>query len=111
MRRIRACRSTVSRIRIAPTLPSRAAPHLWRRHGAAPEDRRKQCLALTAKGRAAVGRAPKAVQQQLIAAITALPARDRRVLARSLETVARRVAPDIIARAPMLFEERAGPAR
>ena len=75
---------------------------------AAPDDRRKQCLALTAKGRAAVRRAPKAVQQQLIAAIAALPARDRRVLARSLEMVARRVAPDILAtRAPMLFEERA----
>jgi hypothetical protein len=44
----------------------------------------------------------------LIAAIAALPARDRRVLVRSLETVARRVAPDIVAtRAPMLFEERA----
>lgn len=74
---------------------------------APPDDRRKQCLALTARGRAAVRRAPKAVQQQLIAAIAALPSRDRRALVRSLETVARRVAPDIFStRAPMLFEER-----
>jgi DNA-binding MarR family transcriptional regulator len=74
---------------------------------AAPEDRRKHCLVLTAKGRAAVTRAPKPVQQQLITAIAALPPADRRVLVRSLESVAHTVAPDIVAaRAPMLFEER-----
>lgn len=74
---------------------------------AAPDDRRRQSLVLTAKGRAAVTRAPKAVQQQLIAAIAALPAAERRALVRSLGKVARQVAPDIVAtRAPMLFEER-----
>jgi DNA-binding MarR family transcriptional regulator len=74
---------------------------------AAPEDRRRQCLVLTAKGKAAVKRAPEAVQQQLIAAIAALPAAERRVLVRALEKLAHRVAPDIIAtRVPMLFEER-----
>jgi DNA-binding MarR family transcriptional regulator len=74
---------------------------------AAPEDRRRQSLVLTAKGRAAVRRTPKAVQQQLIAAIAALPAAERRGLVKALAKVARTVAPDIVAsRAPMLFEER-----
>ena len=74
---------------------------------ASPEDRRRHCLAVTAKGKAAVRRAPKAVQQQLIAAIAALPAAERRTLVRALDRVARRVAPDLVAtRAPMLFEER-----
>lgn len=74
---------------------------------AAEDDRRRQCLILTAKGRAAAERAPTAVQQQLIAAIAALPAAERRVLVRGLDKVARRVAPDIAGkRPPMLFEER-----
>jgi DNA-binding MarR family transcriptional regulator len=74
---------------------------------AAPDDRRRHCLVATAKGRAAVKRAPKAVQQQLIAAIAALPAGERRTLVRALDRVARRVAPDLVPnRAPMLFEER-----
>jgi DNA-binding MarR family transcriptional regulator len=74
---------------------------------AAPEDRRRQSLVVTAKGRDAVKRAPKAVQQQLIAAIAALPAAERRALVRSLAKLARQVAPEIVAtRAPMLFEER-----
>jgi len=73
---------------------------------ASPEDRRRHCLAVTAKGKAAVRRAPKAVQQQLIAAIAALPAADRRALARSLSAVARLVAPAGAApHPPMFFED------
>jgi DNA-binding MarR family transcriptional regulator len=74
---------------------------------AAAEDRRRQCLVLTAKGRAAVRRAPRAVQQQLIGAIAALPVAERRGLIKALARIAQRVAPDLVAsRAPMLFEER-----
>jgi DNA-binding MarR family transcriptional regulator len=69
-------------------------------------DRRRQELVLTAKGRQALRRAPAAMQERLIAAIAALPAADRRALARSLEHVARTVAPNQSARhPPMLFED------
>jgi DNA-binding MarR family transcriptional regulator len=79
---------------------------------AAGDDRRRQCLALTAKGRQALGRAPVAVQEQLISAISALPAAERRALARSLAAVARMVAPDGAApHPPMFFEDRAGRGR
>lgn len=75
---------------------------------AAPDDRRRQLLALTAKGRRSLQRAPAAVQQRLIAAVAALPATDRRRLARSLRDVARAIAPGRLApHPPMLFEEPA----
>ena len=73
---------------------------------AAPDDRRRLCLELTARGRRAVQRAPAAVQERLIDAITNLPAPQRRVLAGALGQIARTVAPETVGtRAPMLFEE------
>jgi DNA-binding MarR family transcriptional regulator len=70
------------------------------------QDRRRQRLAVTAKGRHLLGRAPIAVQEHLIAAIVALPAADRRALARSLSAVARLVAPaGGAAHPPMFFED------
>jgi DNA-binding MarR family transcriptional regulator len=79
---------------------------------AAGDDRRRQCLARTAKGRQALGRAPVAAQEHLITAISALPEADRRALARSLGAIARMGAPDGAApHPPMFFEDRAGRAR
>ena len=80
---------------------------------AAAEDRRRQRLAVTAKGRRALRRAPAAVQERLIAALAALSAADRRALARALGHLARAVAPESGAtpHAPMLFEETAGRRR
>jgi DNA-binding MarR family transcriptional regulator len=76
---------------------------------AARDDRRRLRLAVTAKGRRALRRSPVAVQEHLIAAISALPAADRRALARSLGAVARLVAPHGAApHPPMFFEGRAG---
>lgn len=70
------------------------------------QDRRRQRLAVTAKGRRVLGRGPVAVQEHLIAAIAALPAADRRALARSLNAVARLVAPAGAApHPPMFFED------
>jgi DNA-binding MarR family transcriptional regulator len=76
---------------------------------AARDDRRRLCLALTARGRRVLGRAPVAVQEHLIAAISALPAAERRALARSLDTVARLVAPHgARPHPPMFFEDGTG---
>lgn len=72
---------------------------------AASQDRRRQRLAVTAQGRRLLDRAPVAVQGDLIAAIAALPAADRRALARSLSAVARAVAPDDAAPHPPMFFE------
>jgi len=70
------------------------------------EDRRRQRLAVTAKGRRVLARAPVAVQEHLIAAIAALPAADRRGLARSLSAVAGRIVPAGAApHPPMFFED------
>ena len=69
------------------------------------DDRRRQRLAVTAKGRRLLGRAPVAVQENLIAAIAALPKNDRRALARSLTAIARMVAPDGAAPHPPMFFE------
>ena len=69
------------------------------------DDRRRQRLTLTVKGRRLLQRAPVAVQEQLIAAILALPTTDRRVLARALNSIVRRIAlPDTAAHPPMFFE-------
>jgi DNA-binding MarR family transcriptional regulator len=72
---------------------------------AADEDRRRQRLVVTAKGRQVLKRVPGAVQEALIAAIAALPAADRRGLARSLDAIARRIAPAGAAPPPMFFED------
>jgi DNA-binding MarR family transcriptional regulator len=71
---------------------------------AARDDRRRVRLEVTAKGRTLLHRTPPAVQERLIEAIAALPAADRRALARALRRVAMRVAPDALAHPPMLFE-------
>jgi DNA-binding MarR family transcriptional regulator len=72
------------------------------------DDRRRQRLAVTAKGRRLLGRAPVAVQQHLIAAISTLPAADRRALARMLGEIARLVAPKgVPPHPPMFFEDDA----
>jgi DNA-binding MarR family transcriptional regulator len=77
---------------------------------ASSDDRRRQRLGATAKGRRVLGRAPAAAQGHLIAAIAALPAAERRAFAKSLSAVARLVSPPGPARTPpMFFEEQ--PAR
>jgi DNA-binding MarR family transcriptional regulator len=71
----------------------------------ASDDRRRQRLALTEKGRRVLKHAPAAVQEQLIAAVAGLRASDRRVLARSLGEIARLIAPgDHAPHPPMFFE-------
>jgi DNA-binding MarR family transcriptional regulator len=70
------------------------------------DDRRRQRLVVTAKGRRALQRAPVAVQERLIGAISALSAADRRALTRSLGQVARLVLPKHAAlHPPMFFED------
>jgi DNA-binding MarR family transcriptional regulator len=72
-------------------------------------DRRRQSLALTAKGRRLLSRAPAAVQADLIAAIASLGPSDRRALARSLGQIAGRLASGAdSARPPMFFEDKSG---
>jgi DNA-binding MarR family transcriptional regulator len=76
---------------------------------AVPHDRRRQHLELTAAGRRMRRRAPVVVQERLITAIAALPAAERRTLARVLGVVARLVTPKGAApHPPMLFEDGAG---
>jgi MarR family transcriptional regulator, lower aerobic nicotinate degradation pathway regulator len=75
---------------------------------AARHDRRRQRLELTAAGRRALRSGPVVVQERLIAAISALPAAERRTLARALGDVARLVTPTGAApHPPMLFEDLA----
>ena len=79
---------------------------------AAPHDRRRQQLELTVAGRRVLRRAPVVVQERLITAIAALPAAERRTLARALGAVARLVTPKGAApHPPMLFEDGAGGGR
>lgn len=73
--------------------------------GPVSHDRRRQRLAVTAKGRRLLGRAPVAVQEHLIAAIATLTPGDRRALARSLSAIAGLIAPDDAARHPPMFFE------
>ena len=75
---------------------------------AASDDRRRKRLALTRKGRAVLHRTPVAAQERLIAALSALPARDRRTVARSLGDVVHVMVPDGgTSHPPMFFEEHA----
>ena len=72
----------------------------------AAEDRRRQSLALTARGRRALKRAPGAMQQRLIRAVAALTPAQRRQLASTLTRIAAAVAPDMAqGPPPMLFED------
>jgi MarR family transcriptional regulator, lower aerobic nicotinate degradation pathway regulator len=73
---------------------------------AASHDRRQLNLELTAAGRRVLRRGPVIVQERLIAAISALPAAERRRFARALGDVARMVTPkDAAPHPPMLFED------
>jgi DNA-binding MarR family transcriptional regulator len=75
---------------------------------AASDDRRRQLLALTARGRRALQRAPAPVQDRLVDAIAALSPPDRRRLAKSLNAIACAVVPGRLApHPPMLFEDSA----
>jgi DNA-binding MarR family transcriptional regulator len=70
------------------------------------QDRRRHRLEVTAAGRRLLKDAPAAVQERLIAAIAAMPARQRHELARTLRAIARRVTPKgAAAHPPMLFED------
>jgi hypothetical protein len=66
-------------------------------------------LELTVRGRAILRRAPEPVQQRLIAAITALPAGRRALLARTLRDIATRVS--TAAGVPAMFFEDRGRRR
>jgi DNA-binding MarR family transcriptional regulator len=77
----------------------------------AAEDRRRQSLALTAEGRRVLRSAPVAVQERLIAAVAALPASERRGVARSLEKIAAAIAPETAAHPPMFFEDKPSTSR
>lgn len=70
-----------------------------------PIDHRRAVLALTASGRAAIRKAPKAVQHQLLAAIDGLGSARRRTLARLLEAVVDTSQSD--PNAPLFFEDDA----
>jgi DNA-binding MarR family transcriptional regulator len=71
----------------------------------APHDRRQTRLTLTARGKRVLAQVPRTVQQDLVAAVSSLPAADRRTLARLMTTVARAVTPAGKApRPPMYFE-------
>jgi DNA-binding MarR family transcriptional regulator len=72
---------------------------------AARDDSRRQCLELTAAGKRALQRTPAAIQERLIDAIAALPSVERQALARSLDKVARSVAPEAADRHPPMFFE------
>ena len=68
-------------------------------------DRRRFRLAVTAKGRRALERAPTTAQERLIAAIAELSVADRKTLARLLRAVAGSVTPaGSRAHPPMFFE-------
>ena len=72
----------------------------------AQDDRRRTRLTLTAKGRRALARIPGTVQEDLVSAISRLPAADRRTLARLMTSLARTVAPaEKLKHPPMFFEE------
>jgi len=71
----------------------------------APQDRRQTRLTLTARGRRVLAGVPRTVQQDLVEAVSSLPAADRRTLARLMTTLARAVTPPGKApRPPMFFE-------
>ncbi len=70
---------------------------------AAREDARRVLLSLTPAGRALVRKAPLAAQERLIAAVNALPAAQRRELARLLSRVAGSTGADTSP--PLFFEE------
>lgn len=73
----------------------------------AADDRRRTRLSLTAKGKRVLDRVRGSVQQDLVSALSGLPAADRRALARLMTTVAQAVTPaDTRTHPPMFFEGR-----
>lgn len=71
---------------------------------AASDDRRRQRLVVTARGRRVLANAPAAVPERLVAAISGLPSSARRAFARSLSQVAVEVSPAGSASPPMFLE-------
>jgi len=69
-----------------------------------PSDHRRAVLGLTTAGKAAIRKAPKAAQHQLVAAIEGLGDSRRRTLARLLDTLVDATESD--PRAPLFFEDR-----
>jgi DNA-binding MarR family transcriptional regulator len=79
---------------------------------AAADDARRAEMRVTAAGAAKLRRAPRAFQDRLIDAMDALPAGDRRQLARTLQRIARHMG--LTGAPPMLFESHGdsrGPKR
>lgn len=68
-----------------------------------PDDHRRAVLALTTAGKAAIRKAPKAAQHQLVAAIEGLGASRRKSLARLLDALVEATHSD--PRAPLFFED------
>jgi DNA-binding MarR family transcriptional regulator len=68
------------------------------------EDRRHIVLRITPKGRTITRRSPPPAQQRIIAAVEAMPPRDRKAFARMLETFVEEVGGKA-KKVPMLFEE------
>jgi len=60
---------------------------------AATDDRRRQRLVITARGRRLLERAPAAVPERLVMAISSLPSSGRRAFVRALHRIAGEVAP------------------
>jgi len=69
--------------------------------GRSPVDARRAVLGLSARGRRVADTAPDPVQRRLIVGIERLPARDRRLLARSLDQLTR--AMDVPRGEPVMF--------
>jgi DNA-binding MarR family transcriptional regulator len=74
------------------------------------EDRRRVEIALTAKGRAVVDRAPELAQHRILDAIARMPAGRRRSLARLFEELVRESGADTI-EPKMFFEDEPPPPR
>ena len=68
-----------------------------------PDDHRRAVLALTTAGKAAIRKAPKAAQHQLVAAIEGLGDSRRKTLARLLDALVEATHSD--PRAPLFFED------
>jgi DNA-binding MarR family transcriptional regulator len=86
------------------TVVSRLVGRRFVQRARAAEDGRRVELTLTARGRAVAADAPDAAQDRLIAAIEAMPAYRRRLLAEGLAELARGVAATH-RRAPMFFDD------
>ncbi len=98
-----AARTYTDQSTASPVVERLRRRNLVRRERSA-EDARRVVIALTTAGRAAVERAPEAPQSAMIAALTRLPARDRRALARGLTRLVTEMGLSH-ERAGMLFED------